>query len=89
MLENLTRENTVIIMNWKDVVKDADEIKVFAALDGPNVTWRTASAVSRQTGITEDRVWKIVAKYNSQLTRLGETPSITGSAFIGLVENVG
>lgn len=76
-------------MNWKDVVKDPDEIKVFMALDAPSSTWRTASAVARQTGLTEARVWQILAKYNMQLTRMSEVPSISGSALVGLLEKVG
>ena len=76
-------------MNWKNVVTDPDEVKVFMALDGPNYTWRTASAIARQTGLSEERVWQILSKYNMQLTRLSETPSISGSALVGLLEKVG
>ena len=76
-------------MNWKEVVKDPDEIKVFMALDGPDYTWRTASAIARQTGLPEQRVWQILARYNKQLTRMAEAPSISGSALVGLLEKVG
>lgn len=76
-------------MHWKNVVTDPDEQKVFMALDGPNYTWRTASAVARQTGLAESRVWQILSKYNKQLTRLSEVPSISGSALVGLLERVG
>lgn len=76
-------------MHWKDVIKDADEIKVFLALDGPNYTWRTTSAIARQTGLSENRVLEILAKYNMHLTRLSEVPSISGSALVGLLEKVG
>jgi len=34
-------------------------------------------------------VSEIVAKYNLQLTRLSDTPSFSGSALVGLIENVG
>lgn len=76
-------------MHWKDVIKDADEIKVFLALDGPNYTWRTTSAIARQTGLSENRGLEILAKYNMHLTRLSEVPSISGSALVGLLEKVG
>ena len=76
-------------MNWKDVINDQDERKVFMALDGPNYTWRTASAIARQTALPEERVWAILSKYNMQLTRLSEVPSISGSALVGLLEKVG
>ena len=76
-------------MSWQATVKDPDEIKVFMALDGPTYTWRTSSAVARQTGLTEERVLQILAKYNLTLTRLSEVPSITGKALVGLIEKVG
>jgi hypothetical protein len=76
-------------MNWKDTVTDPDEIKVFMALDGPTYTWRTTSAIARQTGLSETRVAQILAKYNLTLTRLSEVPSISGSALVGLIEKVG
>ena len=76
-------------MNWKDTVKDQDEIKVFLALDGPHYTWRTTSAVARQIGLPEQRVWEILKKYNMEFTRISETPSASGSALVGLMEKVG
>jgi hypothetical protein len=76
-------------MNWKDTVTDPDEVKVFLALDGPNNTWRTMSGIARQTGLPEQRVAEILKKYNLTLTRLSETPSLSGSALVGLIEKVG
>jgi hypothetical protein len=76
-------------MNWKDTVTDRDEEKVFLALDGPQYTWRTMGGIARQTGLSEERVAEILAKYNLKLTRLSETPSISGSALVGLIEKVG
>jgi hypothetical protein len=76
-------------MNWKDVITDPDEMKVVMALDGPTHTWRTVSAVARQTGLPEDRVLKILAKYNMQLTRLSDIPSASGTPLVGLLERVG
>ena len=76
-------------MNWKDTVTDPDEVKVFLALDGPNYTWRTLNGIARQTGLSEQRVADILKKYNLKLTRLSETPSVSGSALVGLIEKVG
>jgi hypothetical protein len=45
--------------------------------------------IARQTGLSEERVAEILAKYNLKLTRLSETPSISGSALVGLIEKVG
>ena len=76
-------------MNWKEFVTDSDEVKVFMALDGPQYTWRTVSGIARQTGLSEGRVSQILAKYNLRLTRLSETPSVSGQALVGLIEKVG
>jgi len=76
-------------MNWKDTVTDPDEVKVFLALDGPQYTWRTISGIARQTGLSEERVAAILKKYNLTLTRLSETPAVSGSALVGLIEKVG
>jgi len=77
-------------MSWKTAIdmNDPDEFAVFMALDNGN-TWRTIAGIARQTGLTEARVSEIVAKYNLQLTRLSDTPSFSGSALVGLIENVG
>jgi hypothetical protein len=76
-------------MNWKDTVTDPDEVKVFLALDGPRYTWRTMGGIARQTDLSEERVAQILAKYNLKLTRLAETPSVSGSTLVGLIEKVG
>lgn len=76
-------------MRWQETVTDPNEIKVFMALDGPEYTWRTMSGVARQTGLSEAQVAQILAKYNLRLTRLSETPSLSGSALVGLIEKVG
>lgn len=76
-------------MSWKKIIRDPDETKVFEALDGPGMTWRTASAVARETGLPESRVGEITRKYHLTLTRLSAVPSITGSTLIGLLEKVG
>jgi len=64
-------------------------MKVFLALDGPEYTWRTVGGIARQTGLSEQRVAQILSKYNLKLTRLSETPSVSGSALVGLIEKVG
>jgi hypothetical protein len=76
-------------MNWRNTVIDPDEIKVFLALDGPATTWRTVSAIARQTGLSESRVAQIFAKYDLTLTRRAEVPSISGQPLVGLIEKVG
>lgn len=90
MLENQASiVNDMREMSWQETVKDPDEVKVFMALGGPEYTWRTISGISRQTGLSEDRVAQILAKYNLTLTRQSEVPSVSGSALVGLIEKVG
>jgi glycerol-3-phosphate O-acyltransferase len=66
-------------------VTDADEVKV----DGPNYMCRTMSGIARQTGLSEQRVAQILKRYNLTLTRLSETPSVSSSELVGLIEKVG
>ncbi len=75
-------------MTWKEVVKDPTEIKVFMALDAPKYTWRTVGGIARQTGLSESELWKILAKYSTNLIRMSETPSTSGDPLIGLIERV-
>lgn len=77
------------IWNIRDGVTDPDEMKVLEALATPNSTWRTVWAIVRQTGLPEARVQTILAKYDLTLIRQSETPSISGSALVGLIEKVG
>jgi O-succinylbenzoate synthase len=76
-------------MSWKEVVVDPDERKVFEALDAPATTWRTISAVARQTGLAATRVSEILDKYNLRLTRRADVQSISGQPLVGLIEKVG
>jgi hypothetical protein len=75
-------------MKWEEVITDPEERKVFAALDGPNYTWRTIPAICRQTGLPESRVSQILDKYNLKLTRRSEVPSVSGQPLVGLIEKV-
>lgn len=85
----MPKESEHMIMSWRDKVKNPDEIKVFKALDGPEYTWRTIGGIARQTGVPEERVAQILAKYHLKLTRMSDTPSVSGSALVGLIEKVG
>ena len=76
-------------MSWEEIITDPEERKVFAALDGPAYTWRTLSAVARQTELPESRVSQILDKYNFKLTRRSTVPSISGQPLVGLIEKVG
>lgn len=75
--------------DWREVVNDAEEIRVFMSLEGPEYTWRTVGGVARQTGLPEERVWAILAKYTPRLVRLSTVPSASGKPLVGLLQNVG
>jgi hypothetical protein len=75
--------------DWKEFVKDPEEILVFMALEGPEYTWRTVGGIARQTGLAEERVLAILAKYTPHLVRLSETPSASGRPLVGLLQKVG
>lgn len=74
--------------DWRGKVKGGKEIKVFLALDLDKYTWRTARAVARQTGLSEEQIWAVVKRY-PKLVRLSETPSISGDPLVGLISRVG
>ena len=76
-------------MSWKDAIKDPAEKEVFRAMDGPDITWRTVSAISRQTGISEQQIAEILLRYSSTFTRIYDGPTITGKPLVGLIEKVG
>jgi hypothetical protein len=76
-------------VSWQQTITEAHEIQVFEALDRPEYTWRTIGGIARQTGLSEDRVAQILARYNLKLTRLSESRSVSGSALVGLIEKVG
>ena len=74
--------------DWREIVRNPDEIRVFEALDEPETTWRTAWGVAWDTGLPEDRVWEMLAKYIPTLIRFSTVPSVSGKPFIGLAEKV-
>jgi hypothetical protein len=76
-------------MYWQKTITDAEEIKVFKALDGPDYLWRAIDGIARQTGLSEELVKGILSKYDLKLTRFSDVPSISGSAIVGLIEKVG
>lgn len=75
--------------DWEKKISDPDEVKVFKALDGPQITWRTLGGLSRQSGLSEEKVREILDRYDLVLTRRSDTPAISGSALVGLIERVG
>ncbi len=76
-------------LNWKSVVSDTDERKVFLALEDPGYTWRTIGAVARQAGLDEGKVLEIITRYSPRLVRRSRQTSASGRPLVGLIERVG
>lgn len=76
-------------MDWRATITDAKERKVFAALDQPDVTWRTIAGIARATGLSEAEVEEILKRHDPSMTCFSAAPSVSGSALVGLVERVG
>ena len=77
------------LVNWRTKITNSEETKVFAALDGMGLTWRTTAALARQTKLSESQVNAILVKYSPSVIRISEVPSLSGSTLVGLTEKVG
>lgn len=51
--------------DWRQVVHDSQEIKVFEALEDPKYEWRTMRALQKASGMTEDEVRETLSRYRS------------------------
>lgn len=63
--------------DWRKVISDPIEIKVFEALEDPRWEWRTLSALSRVSGLDHEGARRIFRKYPS-LIRLSVVPAPNG-----------
>lgn len=69
--------------NWRKVVTDPQEVKIFEALEDKRYDWRTLHALARKSNLSEDEVRKILAKYPS-LVRRSKTLSKNGKELFTL-----
>lgn len=51
--------------DWREVVHDPREIKMFEALADPKYEWRTIRALEKASGLTEDEVRQTLNRYRS------------------------
>lgn len=49
--------------DWRNVVTDAAEVRIFEALEDPRWEWRTVPALSRASGLNDASVRKVLNKY--------------------------
>lgn len=71
--------------NWRTVVTDAAEVRIFEALEDPQWEWRTVSALSRASGVDDASVRKVLNNY-PQFVRQSLVPSHSGENIFTLHE---
>jgi hypothetical protein len=64
-------------IDWRQVITDPREVKMFEALENPTWEWRTPAALARESGLTENEV-RAVASRHPELVRKSIVPSQTG-----------
>ena len=64
-------------LNWRNVITDEREIKIFEALEDPKWDWRTVRALSKASGLEPEKVLTIIVKY-PRLIRRSSVPSEKG-----------
>lgn len=62
-------------MDWRDMIVDVDERKVFEALENPKWDYRTIGGIIRETGLDEKFVAKVIDGH-PDLVRKSIIPSL-------------
>jgi len=73
----------MIELNWRDVITDEREKKIFEALDDNTWDWRTIRALSKASGLEPDNVLTIISQY-PHLIRRSAVPSEKGEELFTL-----
>lgn len=68
---------------WRKMVKDPSEIRVFEALEHERYLWRSMRALEKASGLTEEKIRKILEKY---ATLVREARSTSGEPIWALQE---
>ena len=50
---------------WRKIVRDANEVKLFEALEDPKYEWRSLKALKRESGMTEQEVLQVLNRHRS------------------------
>jgi hypothetical protein len=64
-------------LDWRKIVADPAEIKIFEALEDHQWDWRTLSALTRVSGLAPEKVQGVVVKYPT-LVRKSAVPGPKG-----------
>ncbi len=51
--------------DWRKVVRDPKEVKIFEAFEDPRYEWRTMSALQRASGTSEQEVRQVLDRHHS------------------------
>jgi len=49
--------------DWRKVITDSKETKIFEALEDPQWEWRTVGALAKISGLSNEEVRKVLNKY--------------------------
>ena len=71
-------------MEWRDIVTDPVELKIFEALADPKWDFRTLAALSRASGLPPDKVRAVLANY-PRLVRRSPVPDAKDQELYTLV----
>ena len=71
--------------DWRSVIKDAAELRIFEALEDPQWQWRTVPALARVSGLDEESVRKVLSRY-PEFIRQSLVPSEAGDDLFTLHE---
>ena len=64
-------------LDWRSIITDEREIKMFGALENPKWDWRTVRALSRESGLDQEAIQKII-KMHPELIRKSDVQSQNG-----------
>jgi hypothetical protein len=64
-------------LDWQSIITDEREIKMFEALENPKWDWRTVRALSRESGLDQEAIKKII-KMHPELIRKSDVQSQNG-----------
>ncbi len=67
----------MIATDWRQVITDPVEMKIFEALEDPRWDWRTLNALSRASGLDDEGTRRVLRKY-PVLVRQSEVPGPNG-----------
>jgi hypothetical protein len=60
--------------DWRSVIKDPREVRMFESLEDPKFDWRTVAALKRESGLSDAEVLKVIALH-PELIRQGKSGS--------------